>query len=160
MPIGAVLPETTLALDNDVFTHWRNSQTYVLREITEHFKRLKSPPALTSMTIFEAFQGVENEERKNKITSTQAQQYRDRIKHLSESCLVLPFEQNAAAIAAYIYSRLTPQQLQKHWKDLFIAATVVAHGYGIATQNIRDFKLISDHLPDSHPLLRLAVWKP
>ncbi|HEX8649760.1 MAG TPA: type II toxin-antitoxin system VapC family toxin [Pyrinomonadaceae bacterium] len=160
MPIGPALPDTPLALDNDVFTHWRNGQSYVLREITEHFKRLKFTPALTSMTIFEALKGIEDEERKNKITKAQAQQYKERIKTLSESCVVLPFEQNAASIAAYVYTRLTPQQLQRHWRDMFIAATALARGYGIATQNIRDFKLIADHLPDSHPLLRLAVWKP
>jgi predicted nucleic acid-binding protein len=79
---------------------------------------------------------------------------------LSESCFVLSFEQNAASIAAYVYPRLTPQQLQKHWRDLFIAATALANGYGIATQNERDFKLIADHLPDSHSILRLAIWKP
>jgi predicted nucleic acid-binding protein len=160
MPIGPALPETILALDNDVFTHWRNGQSYVLREIAEHFTRLKSPPALTSMTVFEALNGIESEERKNKITKVQAQQYKDRVKNLSESCTVLPFDQNAAAIAAYIFPRLTPEQLRKHWKDLFIASTVLAHGYGIATQNMRDFKLIADYLPDSHPFLRLAVWKP
>ena len=60
-------------------------------------------------------------------------------------------------ITAYIYPRLTGQQLQKHWRDLFIAATALAHGYGIATQNIRDFKLIADQSPE---LLRIAVWKP
>jgi len=157
MPIGPALPETPLALDNNVFTHWRNGQSYVLREINEHFKRLKSPPALTSMTIFEALHGVENEERINRITTAQAQQYKDRIKELSESCIILPWEQKAAAITAHIYSRLTGQQLQKHWKDLFITATALAHGYGIATQNIRDFKLIADLSPD---LLRIAVWKP
>jgi len=157
MPVGLALPETPLALDNDVFTHWRNSQSYVLWEIAEHFKRLKSPPALTSMTVFEALHGVEDEERINRITKVQAQQYKDRIKALSESCVVLPWEQKAAAITAHIYSRLSGQQLQKHWKDLFIAATALAHGYGIATQNERDFKLIADLSPD---LLRIAVWRP
>jgi predicted nucleic acid-binding protein len=157
MPIGPALPETPLVLDNDVFTHWRSGQSYVLREISEHFKRLNSVPALTSMTVFEASYGVEDEERKNKITAGQAQQYKDRIKKLSESCDVLPWEQRAAAITARIYPRLTGQQLQKHWRDLFIAATAQAHGYGIATQNLRDFKLIADSSPD---LLRVAVWKP
>lgn len=160
MPIGPALPATPLVLDNDVFTHWRNSQSYVLREISEHFKRLKFPPALTAMTVFEALYGVENEERKNKITNVHAQQYRDRIIKLSESCSVLPFDQNAAAIAAHIYPRLTPQQLQKHWKDLFIASIALANGHGIATKNVRDFKLIADNLPDSHSLLRIAVWTP
>src|SRR5437764_14732629 len=83
MPIGLALPETSLALDNDVFTHWRNGQAYVLREIDEHFKRLKSMPALPSMTIFESLYGVENEERKGRITEAQAQQYKDRNKKLN-----------------------------------------------------------------------------
>jgi len=157
MPVGPVLPETSLVLDNDVFTHWRNGQAYVLREIAEHFNRLASFPALTSMTVFEALHGVEEEERKNRITATQAQQYKDRIEKLSESCVVLPWDQRAATITAHIYPRLTTQQLQKHWKDLFIAATALAHGYGIATQNIRDFKLIGDLSPE---LLRIALWKP
>ena len=109
------------------------------------------------MTIFEALYGVEDEERKQGITNVQAQQYKDRIKQLTEACLVLPWEQKAAAITAHIYPRLTGQQLQKHWKDLFIAATALAHGYGIATQNVRDFKLIADLSPR---LLRIAVWKP
>jgi predicted nucleic acid-binding protein len=160
MPIGPPLSETPLALDNDIFTHWRNGQAYVQREIDDHFRRLKFTPALTSMTVFEALHGIELEMRKNKITMAQAEQYKDRIKRLSESCLILSFDQNAAAIAAHIYSQLNPQQLQKHWRDLFITATVLAHGYGIASQNIRDFKLIADYLPDSHPLLRIAVWKP
>jgi predicted nucleic acid-binding protein len=159
MPISPALPDTPLALDNDVFTHWRNNQSYVRREIDEHYSRLKLTPALTSMTVFEALNGVESEERKNRITKAQAQQFKETIKVLSASCSVLPFEENAAAIAAHIYSRLTPQQLQKHWRDLFIAATAIAHGYGVATQNERDFKLLSDHLPD-HSLLRVAVWKP
>ncbi|MGI9106068.1 MAG: type II toxin-antitoxin system VapC family toxin [Pyrinomonadaceae bacterium] len=157
MPITPALPETPLALDTVVFTHWRNSQSYVLREIAGHFKRLQFPPALTSMTIFEALNGIEDEEKKNKITKAQAQQYKDKIKELSKSCIVLPWEQKAAAITAHIYPRLTGPQLQKHWKDLFIAATAIAHGYGIATQNIRDFKLIADLTPD---LLRIEVWKP
>ncbi|MCA1631020.1 MAG: type II toxin-antitoxin system VapC family toxin [Acidobacteria bacterium] len=157
MPIGPALSDTPLALDNDIFTHWRNGQVYVLREIAEHFRRLQSPPALTSMTIFEALWGIEDEEKKAKITKIQAQQYKDRIKELSESCIVLPWEQKAAAITAHIYPRLTGHQLQKHWRDLFIAATVLAHGYGLATRNIRDFKLVADLSPD---LLRVAEWRP
>jgi predicted nucleic acid-binding protein len=157
MPIGPALPETSLVLDNDVFTHWRNGQAYVLREIAEHFNRLKALPTMTSMTVFEALYGVEEEERKNRITAVQAKRYKDRIKELSETCVVLPWEQRAAAITARIYPRLTSQQLQKHWRDLFVAATALAHGYGIATHNVRDFKLIADLTPE---ILRIAVWKP
>jgi predicted nucleic acid-binding protein len=157
MAIGPALPETPLVLDNDVFTHWRNSQSYILREINGHYNRLKSLPALTSMTIFEALYGVELEERKNRIAKVQAQQYKDRIKELSEACGVLPWEQNAAAITAHIFPRLAGQQLPKHWKDLFIAATAIAHGYGVATRNRKDFELIASYTPND-VTLRVAVW--
>jgi predicted nucleic acid-binding protein len=144
-------------LDNDVFTHWRNSQPYILQEINGHFERLKSLPALASMTIFEALYGIELEEKKNRITKLQSQQYKDRINQLSEACVVLPWEQKAAAITAYIFPRLGGQLLPKHWKDIFIAATALAHGYGVATRNRKDFELIASHTPDD-VTLRLAVW--
>lgn len=59
MPVGYPLAETSLVLDNDLFTHWRNKHPYVLREIAEYTSRLKQSPALTSVTLFETLWGVE-----------------------------------------------------------------------------------------------------
>lgn len=44
--------------------------------------------------------------------------------------------------------------------DVFIAATSLAPGYGVATRNQRDFELIGQHLPPEMPNLSLAIWKP
>jgi predicted nucleic acid-binding protein len=159
MATGSVLPETPLVLDSDTLTHWRNQHPYVVREVGDYIKRHKQPPALTSMNTFEALAGVENAVAAGKISAEQAQRYFERIEKLKEVCIVLPFDQNASAIAAHIYARLSRSQRNQHWKDLFIASTALAHSFGVATQNRKDFELIAAHLPPSYPLLRVAVWK-
>jgi predicted nucleic acid-binding protein len=72
---------------------------------------------------------------------------------------VLPFDQSAAAIAAYIFPRLSQSDRNKHWRDVFIAATALSHRYGIASRNRKDFELIASQLPLGQQL-HLAVWKP
>ena len=158
MPLAPPLAETTLVVDTDLFTHWRNHHPYVLDQVANYFRNLKEFPALTSMTVFEAISGIEKELVKGKITEEQAHRYRARIEELSNSMTQLAFDKASATIAAYIYQRLAQSERNKHWRDIFIAATALGHGYGIATTNRRDFELIAAHLPDSNPVLRLAVW--
>jgi predicted nucleic acid-binding protein len=148
-------PEMSLALDNDVFTHWRSQQPYALKEITAYQSRHKVVSALTSTTVFEALSGIEAEAAKNK----NVEQYRIRAEQLIQNCIVLPFDQNAAAIAAYVFPRLSQGERKWHWRDVFIAATAIAHRYGVATGNKKDFELIDKHLPPGHRLY-LAIWKP
>lgn len=160
MAAGSFLPETLLVLDNDSLTHWRNKRPYIEQEISAYVSRHKRPPSLTSVTVFEALHGIEASIVKASISEEQSEKYIGKIQSLADACFVLPFDRNAAAIAAYIFPRLSKAERNKHWKDVFIAATALAHGHGIATQNKSDFGLIADCLPPSHPLLRLAVWKP
>lgn len=61
MPISEAPPEISLALDNDIFTHWRSQQPYVLRAIAGYQARHKIIPALTSTTVFETLSEVEAE---------------------------------------------------------------------------------------------------
>jgi predicted nucleic acid-binding protein len=159
MPLVPPLAETTLVVDTDVFTHWRNRHPYVLERVAGYFKRLKEFPALTSMTVFEAISGIERELVRGKIAHEQANQYHARIEQLGASMTQLAFDKTSATIAAYIYQRLAQSERNKHWRDIFIAATALGNGYGIATTNRRDFELIAAHLPNSNPILRLAVWK-
>ena len=160
MPFGPSLAETSLVIDNDLFTHWRNRQEYILRQIVSYMERLKQPPAITSITVFEARCGLEAELAKGRITADQGVQYGGRIDELMGSCSQLSFDNKAASIAAYVFSRLSRSERSKHWKDLFTAATALAHGYGVATRNRTDFELIAEHLSASHPILRLAIWSP
>lgn len=160
MPVGPALAETSLVVDTDLFTHWRNRQPYVLREIGSYMERLKQPPALTSMTVFEALRGIEGELAKGRITSDRGAQYCRRVEELTGSCAQLSFNNTAATIAAYVFARLSRSERSKHWRDLFSAATALAHGYGVATRNRTDFELIAEHMSPTHPILRLAIWKP
>ena len=159
MPVIPPLDETILVVDTDVFSRWRNKNPYILDHVAEYFKRLKEFPALTSMTVFEAMSGIEKELVKGRITHEQANQYHARIEQLSSSMTQLAFDKTSATIAAYIYQRLAQSERNKHWRDIFIAATALGHGYGVATTNRRDFELIAAHLLNSNPVLRLGLWK-
>jgi predicted nucleic acid-binding protein len=152
--------EISLALDNDVFTHWRNGQQYVLHEVKGYFGRHKKMPSLTSITIFESIYGIERELANKKLSDEEARKYKQRINDLCSVCGVLPFDQTAALIAAHIAANIGKSNYNGKWRDILIAATALAHGHGVATQNRKDFELIANHLPPSHPYLSVAVWKP
>ena len=78
---------------------------------------------------------------------------------IEQSSAVLPFDERAAGIAAYVFPRLTKAERDKNWYDVLIAATALAHGYGVATSDRPDFELIGRTLSDEQPLLYLAIWK-
>lgn len=160
MAIGVVLAETSLVLDTDILTDWRYGKQYVLKAVSDYIARSKKPPALTSMNVFEVLCGFENTVVKDGGLDQRTTQQRLKSDKFIQSCTVLPFDQTAATIAAYIYPRLSQSQRNKHWKDLFIASTALAHGHGVVTRNKTDFELMAVHLPPTHSLLRLAVWKP
>lgn len=158
MSAAPPLDDTPLLLDNDVFTHWRNQKPTIKSAINDYVKRLKSFPKLPSITIFEAQWGIEREIVKqgdNELLSLN----RDRVEELIQTCGTLDFTRDAASIAAYVFARLSKSQRNQHWKDVFIAATALAHGHGVATKNREDFELISQHLPAYAPILYLAIWK-
>ncbi len=77
-----------------------------------------------------------------------------------QTCGVLDFDERAASIAAHIFPRLSQSQRNRHWRDILIAATALAHGCGVATRNKDDFELIGRDLPSHSRILHLAIWKP
>lgn len=162
MSIETPPPGTSLALDNNIFTHWRNRHQYVEDAITSYQKEFKVLPALTSITVFEALRGIEDDIVKKGGLVDPWKSAKDRIEELVMNCTVLPLNQGAAAIAAHIFPRLMPrlrrEKRKKAWADIFIAATVTAHNYGLVT-NDNDFKLIADLLPEGRRLYATA-WRP
>lgn len=166
MAIGPVLPETPLVLDSDVLRDWRYQKQSVKREIDKYIGIHKRPPALTSMTMFEALHGLELEAIHPSSNKELLERDRNETQRLIQYCRalpsgsspsgILPFDPEAAAIAAYIAAHLTGRKIRK---DIFIAATALAHGHGVATRNEDDFRLIANNIP-SQQLLRLVFWKP
>ncbi len=159
MSVIEVTFETPLAFDTSVFTHLRNNQPYVLKKLSEYFINTKRIPALPAMTIFESKWGIEREFSNNKITIEKYEKYVARINVLISQHQILPFDQNAAEIASFIYARLSKSDQNKHWEDLFVIATALAHNHGLITQNVRDAKHLAGYLPNNLNL-RLAIWKP
>ena len=172
MPIGPAHPDTSLVLDNDVLTHWRNQRISIEQSVSDYISRLKRPPFLASMTVFEAIHGIEKAIHQIETSAASRSiadgrkqiavlnQYRERAEELIQRCEVLPFDETAAKIAAYVFPRLSKRDRNKHWGDVFLAATAISNRCGVATRNQSDFELISNHLPPHHQLLRLAIWKP
>jgi len=109
------------------------------------------------MTVYEAIYGFENKSIKPNEPNEQARHDRLKTEQLIKSCVILPFDQRAAEVAAYVVPRLSKNMPKEFLRDVFIAATALAHGYGIATRNKKDFDLIANHTPDGL-ILRIADW--
>lgn len=159
MPIGPSSLDSVLALDSDVLNDWRAGKPAIKSVISNYIAQHKAPPALTSTTVFEATHGFEKAALKAGGMSERLKQDIEHMRRLTMSCVVLPLDANAAALAGYIFPRLSRSDRGRLWCDLFIAVTVLIHGYGIATRNQKDFELIARQLPVGYRPLRIATWK-
>lgn len=68
MPVITALPDHSLILDNDVFTHLRKGDPAIVKLTNVYWSSLKSFPSLPSITIFEAIKGIEKALKKKEIT--------------------------------------------------------------------------------------------
>lgn len=158
MGLGPVLAETSLVLDTNILTAWRYEKSSVVAAIVEYQSRLKLFPALTAITVHESLYGFENKTVKSGKLDDRTRQDRLAIEQMINSCVVLPFDQRAAEIAAYIIPRLPKNIPKQTLLDGLISATALAHGYGIAT-NDRGFEVIGQHTP-VELILRIDFWTP
>ena len=159
MSIGPRDPDVVVALDNDVLNDWRFRKPVTLKAIDEYIGLVKAPPALPSTTIFEMLHGFEKAVVKSGGANERLKRDREHAQKLIKECTVLSFNQEAAEIAAHVWPRLSNSERNRIWTDVFIAATALAHEYGIATRNRSDFELIAQHTPANYPPLRIEVWK-
>src|SRR5262245_8357919 len=158
MAIGPRPPDIFVALDNDVLNNWRTNNATIVSAIDNYVAITKASPALTSITVFEMMHGFENAIIRSGMNERLKRDI-DHARALTKECAVLPFDQQAAEIAAYIFPRLTRKEKKDHWADTLIVATVIAHEYGIATLNRSDFEMLARHVPAQYPPLRIEVWK-
>ena len=156
MVLGPVFSETPLVLDTNILSAWRAEKPLVSAAIGDYQSRSRLSPALTSITVHEALYGIENRIAKAGKVDDHTKRDRVVIGQLINSCVVVPFDQRAAEIGAYIIPRLKKNIPKESLLDALIAATALAHGYGVATRD-HGFELIAEHTPDNM-VLRLAFW--
>jgi predicted nucleic acid-binding protein len=167
-------PETPLVIDTNIFSHLRNGNELVKNEIAKYFSNTKSFPAISSMTVFEANYGIYSQLAQQNIDLEKANEFHQNVNNtLSKISKILPFDQRASEIAAYIYAHLLVNEskwLQKRkskkkkgnreakiWQDVFIISTALSHNYGLASPDT-DIEVIAKYLPPNIDL-RFAVWK-
>ena len=156
--IGPRPAHLAFALDTDVLNDWRSKRLITVQAVSEYIGRVKAPPALTAMTVFEMHFGFENSAVISGGMTDRTKADKQDAQSLTHSCRILPFNEEAAGIAAYVYARLTTKQQKKLFRDLIIAATSLAHDHGVITRNRADFELIAQHIPQNRPALRLEIW--
>ena len=125
MAVGPVLAETSVVLDTNILSAWRYKKSGVVAAIDDYQLRLKLPPALTAITVYEALYGFENKATKAGKLDDRTKQDRPAIEQLINSCVVLPFDRRAAEIAAYIIPRLPKNIPKQTLLDGLIAATAL-----------------------------------
>lgn len=86
--------------------------------------------AISAVTFYEFWCGQENKPLDEFLTK------------LFEDCPCLPFDRNVAEKAAELYANAKKQNKNPGMNDLFIAATVIAWGYKLATKNHKHFDAI------------------
>ncbi|HZF13143.1 MAG TPA: PIN domain-containing protein [Thermoanaerobaculia bacterium] len=105
---------------------------------------------VTSITVFERWRGYRLAIRDGKPFERQLQAF----EALVANCIVLPFDQEAARVAADLWSSVTRSQRQ-HIGDILIAAIAVSRQLPLVTRNRRDFERITR---PSGVDLRLVDW--
>jgi predicted nucleic acid-binding protein len=105
---------------------------------------------ISSVTIFERLRGYRQALRVGKLFQKQLQAFES----LVQNCVVLPFDADAADVAATIWSACSRGQRQ-NLGDILIASIAVARQIPLVTRNRRDFEGLGKV---SSVNLRLVDW--
>ncbi|MGH9361456.1 MAG: PIN domain-containing protein [Thermoanaerobaculia bacterium] len=105
---------------------------------------------ITAVTLFERLRGYRAALRSGKPFERQLQAFAA----LVANCVVLPFDEEAATVAAEIWSAASRSQRQQ-LGDLLIAAIAVSRQLPLVTRNRRDFERLAKV---SEVDLRLVDW--
>ena len=138
-----------VVLDTDTLSELSRGNRIVKARAADYlaeFGRL----TITAVTVFERLRGYRAAIRAGKPFERQLQAF----EALIANCVVLPFDVDAAAVAADIWSASTRSQRQQ-LGDILIAAVAVSRQIPLATRNKRDFQLLTRA---SGANLRLVDW--
>jgi predicted nucleic acid-binding protein len=105
---------------------------------------------ITAITVFERLRGYRAALRAGKPFERQLQAF----EALVANCVVLPFDQDAAVVAADIWAA-SARSRRRQLGDILIAAVAVSRQIPLATRNKRDFQQLTKA---SGASLRLVDW--
>ena len=138
-----------VVLDTDTLSELSRGNTIVRARAAAYlteFGRL----TITAITVFERLRGYRAAMRVGKPFERQLQAF----EALVANCVVLPFDQDAATVAADIWSASTRRRRSK-LGDILIAAVAASRQIALATRNKRDFQQLTEASGIS---LRLVDW--
>jgi predicted nucleic acid-binding protein len=92
----------------------------------------------TAVTVFERLRGYELAIQQGKPFDSQLQSFRA----LAAGCVVLPFDDEAAAVAASIWGRVV-RSLRHQLGDLLIASVAISRQLPLVTRSRRDFEALA-----------------
>ena len=143
------MDDEPVVLDTDTLSELSRGNPYVRKRALAYlaaFGRL----TITAVTVFERMRGYRAAIRTGKPFERQLLAFET----LAASCIVLPFDQAAAGVAAEIWSGVTRRQRQQ-LGDILIAAVAKSRQVPLVTRNKRDFEALTRA---SGVSLRLIDW--
>ena len=136
-------------LDTDILSELSRGNATVAA-LAQAYLRAFGRLTVSSVTVFERLRGYRQAIQAGKPFHRQLHAFET----LVQTSVVLPFDENAAAVSAEIWAACSRAQRQK-LGDILIAGIAVARQIPLATRNQRDFEMLSKNARVS---LRLVDW--
>jgi predicted nucleic acid-binding protein len=136
-------------LDTDTLSELSRGNATVAA-LAQAYLRAFGRLTISSVTVFERLRGYRQAIQAGKPFHRQLHAFET----LVQNSVVLPFDENAAAVSAGIWAACSRAQRQK-LGDILIAGIAVARQIPLATRNQRDFEMLSKNAEVN---LRLVDW--
>jgi predicted nucleic acid-binding protein len=138
-----------VVLDTDTLSELSRGNPHVSERVRAYVSDV-GRLTITAVTVFERMRGYRAALRAGKPYEWQMR----RFEVLVATCIVLPFDQEAARVAADIWSSLSRRH-RLELGDILIAAIAISRQLPLVTRNKRDFERLSKA---SGIDLRLLDW--
>jgi len=122
MEHSKVVIDTCIFID---FLRAKDKKTTVLYSIPDNIQIY-----ISSVTLYELLMGATNEQKE------------EDIRLLTESLVILPFDEDVSRRASEIYHRLRKENKMIEFRDIFIAATCLVNGLPVISTNKNHFQRI------------------
>lgn len=143
------MDEGPVVLDTDTLSELSRGNARV-RERTLSYLRRFGRLTIAAITVFERLRGYLAAIRDGKPFESQLAAFEG----LVVNCVVLPFDHEAASVAARLWAGAARRD-RRQLGDILIAATAISRGLPLVTRNRSDFERLAR---DSGVKMRLLDW--